>query len=101
MSNGAAGSGGAGPSGTTDETWPDAPSDDFDSPSPGPPSGASSAFATARPAGRPAAPAGSRQAWPETVPGRGDAGADVSELTGMALIQRELGGRIIEEIDHS
>ncbi len=58
---------------------------------------------------------GPRQAWPETVPGRtggasrpdddvdplNDDDADVSELSGMALIQRELGGRIIEEIDHS
>jgi DNA polymerase-3 subunit gamma/tau len=30
-----------------------------------------------------------------------DADAEASELSGMALIQRELGGRIIEEIDHS
>jgi DNA polymerase-3 subunit gamma/tau len=30
-----------------------------------------------------------------------DANAEGSELSGIALLQRELGGRIIEEIDHS
>jgi DNA polymerase-3 subunit gamma/tau len=30
-----------------------------------------------------------------------DTDADMNELTGMALIQRELGGQIIQEIDHS
>ncbi|MBX6386147.1 MAG: DNA polymerase III subunit gamma and tau, partial [Microbispora sp.] len=101
---------------TTDETWPDAPSDDYDDappppsrPTPGP------GLAAARSAARAAAQTGPRKAWPETVPGRtggtsrpdddvdplNDDDADVSELTGMALIQRELGGQIIEEIDHS
>ncbi|WP_449064004.1 hypothetical protein, partial [Planomonospora algeriensis] len=57
--------------------------------------------------------AGGSSGWPDAVPGRGpgfesdevdplnDADADVDALTGMALIQRELGGQIIEEIDHS
>ncbi|GAA0404561.1 hypothetical protein GCM10009530_65810 [Microbispora corallina] len=110
----------------TDETWPDAPSDDFDAPSPGPrppfpaasapastPAPASSpSIAAARDAARAAAQSGPRPAWPDAVPRRrasdvddvdplNDADADVSELTGMALIQRELGGRVIEEIDHS
>ncbi|ETK35120.1 hypothetical protein MPTA5024_15915, partial [Microbispora sp. ATCC PTA-5024] len=104
----------------TDETWPDAPSDDFDAPSPGPrpPFPAASApvsspgIAAARDAARAAAQSGPRPAWPDAVPRRrasdvddvdplNDADADVSELTGMALIQRELGGRVIEEIDHS
>ncbi|MGI5153643.1 DNA polymerase III subunit gamma and tau [Microbispora sp. CA-102843] len=100
--------------GTTDETWPDAPSDDDDAPSPAPRSAPSPGLAAARSAARAAAQTGPRQAWPETVPGRkGGASrpdddvdplsddADVGELSGMALIQRELGGRIIEEIDHS
>ncbi len=114
--------GGAAP--TTDESWPDAPSDDFDGPTGGPGgsggSGAPRATATgpglaaARSAARAAAQAGPRQAWPESVPSRakpgqesddvdprGDADADGDELRGMALIQRELGGRVIEEIDHS
>ncbi|MDF5756080.1 DNA polymerase III subunit gamma and tau [Spongiactinospora sp. TRM90649] len=54
--------------------------------------------------------------WPDAVPGRqgtgggqvndevdpeNDADADVDELSGMALIQRELGGQIIGEIDHT
>ncbi|WP_182901744.1 DNA polymerase III subunit gamma and tau [Microbispora sp. H10830] len=101
--------------GTTDESWPDAPSDDYDAPSPAPRSTPSPGLAAARSAARAAAQTGPRQAWPETVPGRtggasrpdddvdplNDDDADVSELSGMALIQRELGGRIIEEIDHS
>ncbi|MEV1202257.1 DNA polymerase III subunit gamma and tau, partial [Microbispora rosea] len=109
----------------TDESWPDAPSDDYDAPSssssPSPASrstpspGLAAARSAARSAARAAAQTGSRQAWPETVPGRkggasrpdddvdplNDDDADVSELSGMALIQRELGGRVIEEIDHS
>ncbi|MEU6409646.1 DNA polymerase III subunit gamma and tau [Microbispora sp. NPDC046933] len=103
------------PAGTTDESWPDAPSDDYDAPSPAPRSTPSPGLAAARSAARAAAQTGPRQAWPETVPGRtggasrpdddvdplNDDDADVSELSGMALIQRELGGRIIEEIDHS
>ncbi|OPG04195.1 hypothetical protein B1L11_38390, partial [Microbispora sp. GKU 823] len=101
--------------GTTDESWPDAPSDDYDAPSPAPRSTPSPGLAAARSAARAAAQTGPRQAWPETVPGRtggaarpdddvdplNDDDADVSELSGMALIQRELGGRVIEEIDHS
>ncbi|MCC5576924.1 DNA polymerase III subunit gamma and tau [Microtetraspora sp. AC03309] len=112
---------------TTDESWPDAPSDDFDGPTSGPggPGGSGgsgapratatgSGLAAARSAARAAAQAGPRQAWPESVPGRAkpgqesddvdplnDADADGDELRGMALIQRELGGRVIEEIDHS
>ncbi len=105
---------------TTDESWPDAPSDEDDGrPAEGPGGARGSApspgLAAARSAARAAAQAGPRQAWPETVPGRArsgqetsddvdplnDADADVDELTGMALIQRELGGRVIEEIDHS
>ncbi|MEN3533788.1 DNA polymerase III subunit gamma and tau [Microbispora sp. ZYX-F-249] len=109
----------------TDESWPDAPSDDYDSPSPSSPSPSSPSpasrsapspgLAAARSAARAAAQTGPRQAWPETVPARtggtarpdddvdplNDDDADVSELSGMALIQRELGGRVIEEIDHS
>ncbi|WP_182904909.1 DNA polymerase III subunit gamma and tau [Microbispora sp. H13382] len=104
----------------TDESWPDAPSDDYDAPSPSSPSPPSRSapgpgLAAARSAARAAAQTGPRQAWPETVPGRtggaarpdddvdplNDDDADVSELSGMALIQRELGGRVIEEIDHS
>lgn len=105
----------------TDETWPDEPSDDFDGPA-GSATGSGSlrvsspGLAAAKSAARAAAQAGPRQAWPESVPSRrktapgsdadevdplNDANADVNELTGMALIQRELGGRIIEEIDHS
>ncbi|MBP2704607.1 DNA polymerase III subunit gamma and tau [Microbispora sp. RL4-1S] len=110
----------------TDESWPDAPSDDFDSPSPGPGGsgfggsgfgpavsrGPGPGQAAARSAARAAQTGGSRAAWPETVPSRRGSGGDFDEvdplndagasgLTGMALIQRELGGRIIEEIDHS
>ncbi|GIH98116.1 DNA polymerase III subunit gamma and tau [Planobispora takensis] len=99
---------------TTDESWPDAPMpEDLGSPPPPNPG-----LAAARSAARAAAQTGPRAggnktAWPDAVPGRApapeadevdplnDANADVDELTGMALIQRELGGRIIEEIDHS
>ncbi|MEU8279110.1 DNA polymerase III subunit gamma and tau [Microbispora bryophytorum] len=102
--------------GTTDESWPDAPSDEDDAPAPrsAPSPGLAAARSAARSAARAAAQTSSRQAWPEAVPGRkGGASrpdddvdplnddADVSELSGMALIQRELGGRVIEEIDHS
>ncbi|GGO25427.1 hypothetical protein GCM10010116_51050 [Microbispora rosea subsp. aerata] len=99
----------------TDETWPDAPTDDYDAPPPAPRAAPGPGLAAARSAARAAAQTGPRQSWPETVPGRtrrssrpdddvdplNDDDADVSELTGMALIQRELGGQIIEEIDHS
>ncbi|MBG0826901.1 DNA polymerase III subunit gamma and tau [Planomonospora sp. ID67723] len=98
----------------TDESWPDAPMPE----DPGSPPAPSPGLAAARSAARAAAqsgpkPGGSRSAWPDAIPGRApalesdevdplnDADADVDELTGMALIQRELGGRIIEEIDHS
>jgi DNA polymerase-3 subunit gamma/tau len=52
-------------------------------------------------------------AWPDAVPGRGknadaddidplnDAGADVDAVSGMALLQRELGAQVIGEIDHA
>ncbi|GAA3132574.1 hypothetical protein GCM10010466_23970 [Planomonospora alba] len=107
----------------TDESWPDAPlpEDTGSPPPPGP--GLAAARSAARaaaqsggPAARPGGAgrsAGGASAWPDAVPGRGpaseadevdplnDEDADVDELTGMALIQRELGGQIIEEIDHS
>ncbi|MER7127906.1 DNA polymerase III subunit gamma and tau [Streptosporangium saharense] len=93
----------------TDESWPDAPlpEDPGSPPPPGP------GLAAARSAARAAAQTGPRAttakaAWPETVPGRASSDevdplidADVDALTGIALIQRELGGRIVEEIDHS
>ncbi|NUW32739.1 DNA polymerase III subunit gamma and tau [Nonomuraea sp. SMC257] len=79
-----------------------------------------SGLAAARSAARAAAQAGPRapgarpaSAWPEKVPGRGkvsesddvdplnDANADVDELSGMALLQRELGATVIGEIDHT
>jgi DNA polymerase-3 subunit gamma/tau len=52
-------------------------------------------------------------AWPDVVPGRAkgpdadevdplnDADADVDAVTGMALLERELGARVIGEIDHT
>jgi DNA polymerase-3 subunit gamma/tau len=139
--------------GATDESWPDAPSDEDDgrpdSPMPERPltpaansaTGAtqrakSAAVAAARSAAQsvaksvaqstaqPVAQAGwqgarADRAWPEEVPGRRGTGASrapgadaddvdpddaadagVDELTGMALIQQELGGQIIQEIDH-
>ncbi|MFC0864389.1 DNA polymerase III subunit gamma and tau [Sphaerimonospora cavernae] len=106
-----------GESRTTDETWPDEPlaessdesSDGFNRPATPPRSGSAARFAA-----RAAAQSRPRQAWPDAVPGRNrtgadfddvdpvnDADADVSDLTGLALVQRELGGQIIEEIDHS
>ncbi|GII52283.1 hypothetical protein Pth03_06720 [Planotetraspora thailandica] len=101
-----------GSAGVTDESWPDEPSDDDDGhPMPAPPmsgSKAGSGMAAAKSAARAAAQGGPRQAWPESVPARRKAGPDDGdplndseggELSGMALIQRELGGRIIDEID--
>ncbi|MET8003054.1 DNA polymerase III subunit gamma and tau [Nonomuraea glycinis] len=83
-------------------------------------------LAAARSAARAAAQAGPRvagarkaaaspaaPAWPDAVPGRGknadaddidplnDADADADAMSGMALLQRELGARVIGEIDHS
>ncbi|GGK60134.1 hypothetical protein Ppa06_26110 [Planomonospora parontospora subsp. parontospora] len=114
----------------TDESWPDAPlpEDPGSPPAPGP--GLAAARSAARaaaqsgvraggqagartPAQPGSRPAGGSSGWPDAVPGRtpgfetddvdplNDADADVDALTGMALIQRELGGQIIEEIDHS
>ncbi|GII28773.1 DNA polymerase III subunit gamma and tau [Planotetraspora mira] len=117
----ARGSVASGTAGVTDESWPDEPSDDDEGPGmamAGARSGpvSSPGLAAAKSAARAAAQAGPRQAWPESVPSRksaspgsdaddvdplNDANAEASELSGMALIQRELGGRIIEEIDHS
>jgi DNA polymerase-3 subunit gamma/tau len=108
----------------TDESWPDEPlpEDHGSPPSPNP------GLAAARSAAKAAAQAGPRAAnnkavgnkaadnkggWPDAVPSRKgaleadevdrlhDAGADVNGLTGMALIQRELGGQVIGEIDHN
>ncbi|MEV7010135.1 DNA polymerase III subunit gamma and tau [Streptosporangium sp. NPDC051022] len=98
----------------TDESWPDAPLPD----DPGSPPSPSPGLAAARSAAKAAAQAGpkaggGRSAWPDAVPGRApaqdadevdplnDADADVDALSGMALIQRELGGQIIGEIDHT
>lgn len=79
-------------------------------------------LAAARSAARAAAQAGPRapgarpastSAWPETVPSRNrvpesddvdplnDVNADVHELSGMALLQRELGATVIGEINHA
>ncbi|MFD2356835.1 hypothetical protein ACFSTC_57625 [Nonomuraea ferruginea] len=80
-------------------------------------------LAAARSAARAAAQAGPRvpaarqgggsAGWPSAIPKRGsapdtddvdplnDADADVDELSGMALLQRELGAQVIGEIDHS
>ncbi|MFF4415918.1 DNA polymerase III subunit gamma and tau [Streptosporangium sp. NPDC001559] len=94
----------------TDESWPDAPLPE-DPGSPPPPSpGLTAARSAARTAAQTVAQtgprgAGTKPAWPEAVPGRssgsGDAGSSDDALTGMALLQRELGGQIIEEIGHS
>ncbi|QYC45965.1 DNA polymerase III subunit tau [Nonomuraea coxensis DSM 45129] len=114
---------------TTDESWPDAPDDPGPSlpPSPDPtrtmPAGAtpSAGLAAARSAAKAAAQAGPRSsggrggaaAWPDVVPGRAkgpdsdevdplnDADADVDAVSGMALLERELGARVIGEIDHT
>ncbi|WP_336209227.1 DNA polymerase III subunit gamma and tau [Nonomuraea sp. LPB2021202275-12-8] len=95
------------------------------SPGAGRPAGgmAGAGLAAARSAARAAAQAGPRvqgtrraggsPAWPDAVPGRGkpadaddvdplnDADADVDALSGMALLQRELGAQVIGEIDHT
>ncbi|WP_212735349.1 hypothetical protein, partial [Herbidospora galbida] len=67
----------------------------------------------APPAPRQAASAPARQAWPDAVPARAkksdvddvdpdnDADVDSDGLSGLALLQKELGGRVIQEIDHS
>ncbi|MCG5215723.1 DNA polymerase III subunit gamma and tau [Streptosporangium sp. KLBMP 9127] len=100
----------------TDESWPDAPPPE-DVGSPPPPS---VGLVAARSAAQSAAQSQSRpkqnNGWPEAVPARqtrskdseevdlendADAGADAGGLTGMALIQRELGGQVIGEIDHT
>lgn len=111
----------------TDESWPDEPLPDDPGSPPTPPPGPG--LAAARSAARAAAQSGPRvtgaakaagaktvdakAAWPDAVPARrtivetddvdplNDADADVDTLTGMALIQRELGGQIIGEIDHA
>ncbi|TDE17801.1 hypothetical protein E1295_48300, partial [Nonomuraea mesophila] len=52
-------------------------------------------------------------AWPDAIPGRSkgqdtdevdplnDADADVDAVSGMALLERELGAQVIGEIDHT
>ncbi|MEV0233830.1 DNA polymerase III subunit gamma and tau [Nonomuraea sp. NPDC050786] len=85
------------------------------------PAGVGTGLAAARSAARAAAQAGPRAsaarggaaAWPEAVPGRSkvpdsddvdplnDADADVDAVSGMALLERELGARVIGEIDHA
>ncbi|MEU6785773.1 DNA polymerase III subunit gamma and tau [Nonomuraea angiospora] len=113
---------------TTDESWPDAPDDvsPGSPPAPDPTNTVSvvavgSGLAAARSAARAAAQAGPRvpaarggaAAWPESVPGRdkgqesddvdplNDADADVDAVSGMALLERELGAQVIGEIDHT
>ncbi|MEU7895435.1 DNA polymerase III subunit gamma and tau [Nonomuraea sp. NPDC049152] len=116
---------------TTDESWPQAPDDhDFGTPPMPSPTQATSrtpspGLAAARSAAKAAAQAGPRTpaprqggggnagAWPDAIPGRNrgpesddvdplnDANADVDELSGMALLQRELGAQMIGEIDHT
>ncbi|MEV4107875.1 DNA polymerase III subunit gamma and tau [Nonomuraea sp. NPDC049695] len=86
-----------------------------------PPAGGGTGMAAAKSAARAAAQAGPRAptargaaaAWPETVPSRtkapvsddvdplNDADADVDAISGMALLERELGAQVIGEIDHS
>ncbi|WP_061290621.1 DNA polymerase III subunit gamma and tau [Herbidospora cretacea] len=100
---------------STDESWPDAPTDEFERPAPqsayeAPPPRASQ---PATPAPRQATSAPARQAWPDAVPARAkksdeddvdpdnDADVDSDGLSGLALLQKELGGRVIQEIDHS
>ncbi|SNS96212.1 DNA polymerase-3 subunit gamma/tau [Streptosporangium subroseum] len=108
----------------TDESWPDEPlpEDHGSPPSPNPGLAAARSAAKAAAQAGPRAtgnkapgnkPAGNKPAWPDAVPGRKgvaeadevdplhDAGADFDGLTGMALIQRELGGQVIGEIDHA
>ncbi|TDD03076.1 DNA polymerase III subunit gamma and tau [Nonomuraea deserti] len=60
-----------------------------------------------------AASRGGAGAWPEAIPGRSkgpdadevdplnDADADVDAVSGMALLERELGAQVIGEIDHT
>lgn len=100
---------------STDESWPDAPTDEFERPAPQsayePPPPRASQPAT--PAPRQATSAPARQAWPDAVPARAkksdeddvdpdnDADVDSDGLSGLALLQKELGGRVIQEIDHS
>ncbi|MEU8246387.1 DNA polymerase III subunit gamma and tau [Nonomuraea sp. NPDC048916] len=111
---------------TTDESWPDAPDDPGPGSPPAPDPTHTSAgmtgagLAAARSAAKAAAQAGPRAprqagtaAWPDAVPSRrkgpesdevdplNDADADVDELSGMALLQRELGAQVIGEIDHT
>lgn len=123
--------GGSQPRPTTDESWPSAPDEPGPGSPPGPdPSQAAPAgvmtgtgLAAARSAARAAAQAGPRVpaarqgggsgGWPSAIPKRAsapdtddvdplnDADADVDELSGMALLQRELGAQVIGEIDHS
>ncbi|MFJ2028049.1 DNA polymerase III subunit gamma and tau [Streptosporangium sp. NPDC087985] len=99
----------------TDESWPDAPLPDDPGSPPTPSPGLAAARSAAKAAAQsgPRAAGGAKAAWPDAVPARkpavetddvdplNDADADVDELTGMALIQRELGGQIIGEIDHT
>ncbi|MEV6979812.1 DNA polymerase III subunit gamma and tau [Sphaerisporangium sp. NPDC051017] len=99
----------------SDDSWPDAPPPDDDGPPPPPARPSTGAGrAVARSAVNAAAQAGPRQsAWPDAVPGRSgpspseadevdpDNDADAGALMGMALVQRELGGQIIGEIDHT
>ncbi|MBT2226212.1 DNA polymerase III subunit gamma and tau [Nonomuraea sp. NEAU-A123] len=87
-----------------------------------PAGGAGSGLAAARSAAKAAAQAGPRApaprqggstAWPDAVPERrkgpeadevdplNDADADVNELSGMALLQSQLGAQVIGEIDHN
>ncbi|TMS00440.1 DNA polymerase III subunit gamma and tau [Nonomuraea basaltis] len=88
-----------------------------------PPAGglAGAGLAAARSAAKAAAQAGPRAsssrggaaAWPDAVPGRNkgpdsdevdplnDADADVGAVSGMALLERELGARVIGEINHT
>lgn len=112
---------------TTDESWPDAPDDLSPGSPPMPDPGQTSAragsgLAAARSAAKAAAQAGPRapsprqggsSGWPDAIPGRqkgpesddvdplNDADADVDALSGMALLQRELGAQVIGEIDHT
>jgi len=93
---------------TTDESWPDAPIDDYEPEPSGPPPGAAAAQPRPRASG-----GGGAAAWPDSIPGRpGSADLDDVDpdndlddegdgLVGIELIKRELGGEIIDEIDHS
>ncbi|MDP9848011.1 DNA polymerase III subunit gamma and tau [Streptosporangium lutulentum] len=113
----------------TDESWPDEPmpEDHGSPPSPNPGLAAARSAAKAAAQSGPRAvgnragggkqgggkQGGDAAAWPDAVPGRKsvpevdevdplhDADADVDAVTGMALIQRELGGQVIGEIDHT